>query len=74
MARRPGRIREAGVSVAVANRQRLVRVAVPWLTRLVRRGLAAEGVDQAEISIVLVDDRRIGRLHDEWFDDGAPHG
>lgn len=72
MARRPGNIREAAVTVTVANRQRLVRVAVPWLERIVRRVLAAEGIDRAEISILLVDDRRIGRLHGEWFGDPSP--
>lgn len=72
MARPPAKIREAAVSVAVANRQRLLRVAVPRLERLVRRVLAAEGVGRAEISILLVDDRRIGRLHEEWFGDPSP--
>lgn len=72
MARRPGEIREATVSVTVVNRQRLVPVAVPWLDRIVHRVLAAEGVDEAEVSILLVDDRRIGRLHAEWFGDPSP--
>jgi probable rRNA maturation factor len=58
--------------ITVANRQRLVRMAVPWLERIVRRVLAAEGVERAEISILLVDDRRIGRLHEEWFGDPSP--
>jgi hypothetical protein len=43
-----------------------------WLERLVRRVLAAEGVGEAEISLTLVDDRRISRLHAEWFDDPSP--
>lgn len=64
--------RERAVQVAVADRQRLVRVGRPWLERIVRRALAAEGVDRAELSICLVDDRRIARLHREWFGDPAP--
>ena len=72
MARRPGAIRETRVSVGVANRQRVVRVAAAWLERIVVRGLAAEGVDRAEISVLIVNDRRIGRLHAEWFGDPSP--
>ena len=72
MARRPGQNREAAVSVTVANRQRLVRVAAAWLERLASRALAVEGVVRAEISILLVNDRRIGRLHAEWFGDPSP--
>jgi len=60
------------VLVTVANRQRRVRVAGPWLERIVRRALAAEGVENAEISILIVDDRRIGRLHGEWLGDPSP--
>jgi len=72
VARRPGQNREAAVSVTVANRQRLVRVAAAWLERLASRALAVEGVVRAEISILLVNDRRIGRLHAEWFGDPSP--
>jgi len=60
------------VSVTVLNRQRLVRVAAAWLERIVRRGLAAQGVGRAEVSVLIVNDRRIGRLHAEWFDDPSP--
>jgi len=72
VARRPGTIRGAAVSVTVADRQRLVRVAAAWLERIVRRGLAAERVARAEISVLIVNDRRIGRLHAEWFGDPSP--
>ena len=70
--RRPGKTPKATVTVTVANRQRFVRFAAPWLRRIVRRALAAEGVDRAEISILVVDDRRISRLHGEWFGDPSP--
>ena len=69
MARRPGGDRDAAVAVAVADRQRYLCVAAPWLERIARRALMAEGVARADISITLVDDRRIGRLHGEWFGD-----
>ena len=36
------------------------------------RALAAEGIEQAEIGILLVDDRRIAKLHGEWFADPTP--
>lgn len=72
MGRRSGEACEQAVNVAVADRQRCMRVGTPWLERLVRRVLAAEGVARAEISLTLVDDRRIGRLHAEWFDDPSP--
>ncbi len=59
-------------SIGITDRQKLLRIPKPWLERLVRRALAAEGIDQAEIGILLVDDRRIARLHGEWFDDPTP--
>ena len=72
MGRRSGEASEQAVNVAVADRQRSLRVGTMWLERLVRRVLAAEGVGEAEISLTLVDDRRISRLHAEWFDDPSP--
>ncbi len=71
MARRPAEPRQDAVAVSVVNRQRHVRVAIPWVERVVRRALAAERVPRAEVSVTLVDDRRIARLHDEWFADAT---
>jgi len=71
VAGRPVEPRQDAVVVSVVNRQRHVRIAAPWVARLVRAVLAAEQVAQAEISVMLVDDRRIARLHDEWFADPA---
>jgi probable rRNA maturation factor len=59
-------------SVGITDRQKILRIAKPWLERLVRRAVAAEGIKQAEIGILLVDDRRIAKLHGEWFDDPTP--
>ena len=72
MGRASGKACDQSVSVTVADRQRFVRVGRPWLEGIVRRTLAAEGIPRAEISLTLVDDRRIGRLHAEWFADPSP--
>lgn len=69
MARRPAEPRQDAVAISIVNRQRHVRVAARWVERVVRRVVAAEGVTRAEISVTFVDDRRIARLHAEWFDD-----
>jgi len=58
------------IVVDVSDRQKLLRVSVPGLEQLVRKALAAEGVEQAEIGIVLVDDRRIAAVHRRWL--GVP--
>jgi len=58
------------IVVDVSDRQKLLRVSVPGLERLVRKALAAEGVEQAEIGILLVDDRRIAAVHRRWL--GVP--
>ena len=51
-------------SVGITDRQKILRIAKPWLERLVKRAVAAEGIEQAEIGILLVDDRRIAKLHE----------
>ena len=58
------------IIVDVSDRQKLLRVSGPGLERLVRKALAVEGVEQAEIGIVLVDDRRIAAVHRRWL--GVP--
>jgi len=60
----------AGIRVDVVDRQRAVRVGAAWLGRVVRRALAREGIDRAEITILLVGDRRMARFHEEWL--GVP--
>lgn len=59
-----------GIRVEVIDRQRAVRVDAAWLTRVVRRALDRQGVVAAEITVLLVGDRRIARLHMEWL--GVP--
>jgi len=59
-------------SIDITDRQKLVRIGAPWLERLVRRALVAEGIGQAEIGILLVDDKRIAKVHAEWLGDPTP--
>ncbi|MCX7417380.1 MAG: rRNA maturation RNase YbeY [Planctomycetia bacterium] len=42
----------AAVSVDISDRQKILRVGQAWLERLVRQALVAEGIAQAEISIL----------------------
>ncbi|MFM8986307.1 MAG: rRNA maturation RNase YbeY [Planctomycetia bacterium] len=65
---RPGKA--AAIDVHVLDRQRMVAVPARWLGGVVRRALAREGVTAAEISILIVGDRRMARLHEEWL--GVP--
>ena len=69
---RPGRPEPARIVVDLVDKQRRVRVGKTWLSRLVRRALLAEGIDEAEVAVLLADDRRIASLHGEWLDDATP--
>lgn len=53
--------------VDVSDRQSLLRVSSRGLERLVRTALSVEGIEQAEIGVVLVDDRRIASIHRRWL-------
>lgn len=64
--------RASGIQVEVIDRQRLVRVGAAWLARVVRRALERQRVDRAEISVLLVGDRRMARLHEEWLGEPGP--
>ena len=67
--RRP-RAGEADASrlvVEVVDRQRSLRLPRGWLPGIARRALARQGVAAAEICLLLVDDRRIARLHADWL-------
>ncbi len=60
-----------GPGVAVTNQQSLLEVPTARIVALVRSVLAAEGVDHA-MSIALVDDAEITRLHGEFLGDPTP--
>ena len=55
------------ISVEVVNRQKVMAVDARWLERVVRRAVAAIGAESAEITVLVVDDRRIAALHDRWM-------
>lgn len=55
------------ISVEVVNRQKVVAVDGRWLERVVRRAVAAINAELAEITVAVVDDRRIAALHDRWM-------
>ena len=58
--------------IEVVDRQRRVKLGSGWLERLIRKALRAEKVTAAEVSVLLCDDRRIARLHEEWMGDPTP--
>lgn len=60
------------LAIEIVDRQRRLRVSASWLAAVARAALTAERVRDAEICILVVNDRRIARLHDEWFDDPSP--
>ena len=55
------------IQIDILDKQRAVRIGAAWLERAVRKALAREGVERAEISILLVGDRRMAKLHEEWL-------
>ena len=60
------------IVVDVSDRQSVLRTSTQGLERLVRLALAAEGIERAEIGIVLVDDRRIAAVHRRWMGVAGP--
>lgn len=56
-----------GITVDVVDRQRAVRIGTSWLTRVVRAALARQGVERAQLCVLLVGDRRMAALHDRWL-------
>lgn len=61
-----------GIQIDILDKQRAVRVGAAWLERVVRKALAREGVERAEISVLLVGDRRMAQLHEEWLGISGP--
>jgi probable rRNA maturation factor len=70
--RQPVDAGDDGLVIDVVDRQRRVKLAKGWLAMVMRRALQAEGVSEAEVTVLLVDDRRIAKLHDEWMGDPTP--
>jgi probable rRNA maturation factor len=55
------------IAVEVVNRQQAMPLDRAWLERVVRRAVAAIGAEAAAITVVVVGDKRIAALHDEWL-------
>lgn len=72
MARLGSRRAASAIAVDVTDRQRTLRLGPRWLTGIVRRSLAREGIAAAEIGILLVNDRGIAALHERWLDVPGP--
>jgi probable rRNA maturation factor len=62
----------ADISIDISNRQRKVSVDRGQLEAVARAALAAEGTKAAELSVVVIDDRRIATVHGEWLNDPMP--
>jgi probable rRNA maturation factor len=58
--------------IAIANQQRTLPVERGRIRRTLRRILEDHGIEQAEISVAVVDDPAIARLHGEFLQDGTP--
>jgi probable rRNA maturation factor len=58
--------------VDVVDRQRSLRLPRGWLAGVVHRALARQGITTAEVCVLLVDDRRIARLHADWLGVAGP--
>lgn len=56
-----------GLTIDVVDRQRALRVGGRWLGTVAQRALERQGVEAAEICVLLVDDRGIAGLHERWL-------
>ena len=63
---------ERGVVVDVSNRQRRLKTSASWVRRLVREACAAIGIEEAEISVLLVGDAAMAKLNEEWLEHQGP--
>ena len=55
------------IEIDVVDRQHVVRIGGPWLTRVVRAALARQRIERARLCVLLVDDRRMATLHRTWL-------
>ena len=61
------RASSVGLTIDVIDRQRVLRVGGRWLVTIARRALERQGIDAAEICVLMVDDRGIAKLHEQWL-------
>lgn len=60
------------LAVAVVDRQRRIALPRRWLARIGRWALEVEGVVEADVTVLLVDDAQIASLHGRWLGDPTP--
>jgi probable rRNA maturation factor len=60
------------LAVEVTSRQRALAVNTAWLERVARKAMLELGAEVAEIGVLVVDDRRIAKLHADWMQDPEP--
>jgi len=60
------------VAVEISNRQQAMAVNLAWLERIVRGAIAVIRAEAAEIIVLVVNDRRIAKLHAEWMQISEP--
>lgn len=60
-----------GLEIDVVDRRRRsrhhVRIDPDWLRRVLRRALVREGIERAELCVLLVGDREMARIHEDWL-------
>jgi probable rRNA maturation factor len=60
------------ISVAITNHQKTLKVDRRRIRQAVRRIVQDAGISRAEISVAIVDDAAIGKLHEEFLNDPEP--
>jgi probable rRNA maturation factor len=65
-------VSDCGVVVEVSNRQRRLKTGSAWVRRLVEQACAAIGIDEAEISVVLLSDAAMAQVNEEWLEHEGP--
>jgi len=65
-------VSERGVVVEVSNRQRRLKIDASWIRELVVKACSGIGIEDAEISVVLVSDAAIAKVNEEWLEHDGP--
>lgn len=63
---------DSGLVVDVSNRQRRLKTGAAWVRDLVGRASAAIGIEEGEISVVLVGDAAMAKVNEEWLEHEGP--
>ncbi|MCE5269353.1 MAG: hypothetical protein LLG00_15865, partial [Planctomycetaceae bacterium] len=60
------------ISIAITNRQKRLAIDRPRIRRAIKAVLRDAGIAEAKISLAVVDDPTIAKLHEEFLDDADP--